>query len=85
MSKLSAHERSILSSTTVAVGSIFKHGDLVLRCIERPRVSYVAEACSGCYFSQANKTCPPSQCSKFGRLDGRNVWFVRYEDTKDCK
>ena len=85
MSKLSAHERSILSSTTVAVGSIFKVGDVVLRCIERPYVSYVAEACSGCYFSQENKTCPPSQCSRFGRLDGKNVWFVRYEDTKDCK
>jgi hypothetical protein len=87
MSKLSAHERSILSHTTVNIGSVFDVGGVKLACIERPPVAtmHAADACIGCYFSKENKTCPPSQCSSFGRLDGRNVWFVRYEDIKDCK
>ena len=30
----------------------------------------------GCYFGINNLTCPKSQCSSFGRNDGKNVWFV---------
>lgn len=85
MSELSPQQKSVLRRTTVAVGSIFEINGVRLRCIERPRVDYAAEACRGCYFSIENKTCPPSQCSRFGRLDGKNVWFVRYEDIEDCK
>lgn len=86
MSELSPHEKSILRHTTVDIGSVLDINGVRLLCIERPPVStiHVADACMGCYFSKENKTCPPSQCSSFGRLDGRNVWFVRYEDIKDC-
>ena len=87
MSKLSAHERSLLNHTTVGIGSVIDVGGVLLKCIERPSVYslHVVDACSGCYFSKENKTCPPSQCSSFGRLDGMNVWFIRYEDIKDCE
>ena len=87
MNELSPHERSILRRVTIEVGSVFDVNGVRLRCIERPGVHTmcVSEACSGCYFSLENKTCPPSQCSSFGRQDGKNVWFVRYEDTENCK
>ena len=79
MNKLSPHERSLLRKVTIDVGAEISINGVRLRCIERPSVSSicVSEACSGCYFSQENKTCPPSQCSSFGRQDGKNVWFVK--------
>lgn len=73
---MSPAERSIVERTTYAIGSRYDIGGVVLRCIERPLVSCPQDACSGCYFSRSHKTCPPSQCSSFGRTDGRNVWFV---------
>ena len=83
MSKMSPHERSILRRVTVGIGSVIDVNGVLLKCIERSHVSCVSEACSGCYFSQENKTCPPSQCSSWGRHDGKNVWFVRYEDIEN--
>lgn len=87
MNELSPQQKSVLRRVTVPIGSILDIGGVRLKCIERPdvRTMHVSEACSGCYFSIENKTCPPSQCSRFGRLDDKNVWFVRYEDSEDCK
>jgi hypothetical protein len=87
MKELSPQQKSVLRKVTVDVGSIINIGGVLLKCIERPdvRTLHVSEACSGCYFSIENKTCPPSQCSRFGRLDEKNVWFVRYEEVEDSK
>ena len=49
---------------------------VLLRCVERPPVDSVQDACRGCFFSINYLTCPKSQCSVFGRKDGKNVWFV---------
>ena len=73
---LSPSERSVVERTTYEVGSIYDIGGISLRCIERPYVSCPQDACKGCYFCIEKKTCPPSQCSSFGRTDGKNVWFV---------
>ena len=79
MNELSPQQKSVLRKVTVDVGSVLDINGVLLKCVERPSVHsmHVSEACSGCYFSKENKTCPPSQCSSFGRKDGRNVWFVR--------
>lgn len=69
--------KSVVMRTTYPIGKVFEVNGVFVRCVERSRVLNVSEACSGCYFSMENKTCPPSQCSSFGRTDGRNVWFVR--------
>ena len=77
----SPSERSVINKSTIPVGEIFESHGVFLMCIERPYVSCPLEACSGCYFSVNNLTCPKSQCSRFGRTDERNVWFV--EVTKE--
>lgn len=85
---MSPAERSIVEKTTYAIGEVYRIGDVYVRCIERPYISCIQECCKGCYFSDAYKTCPPSQCSSFGRTDGKNVWFVEvenYEDSENCK
>lgn len=73
---ISPQERSIINKTTTPVGAVFESNGVFLRCVERPRVDSPQEACRGCFFAIKNVTCPKSQCSKFGRTDGRNVWFV---------
>ena len=80
--QLSPALRSVLMRTTYPIGMEFEVSGVMIRCIERPYVEDVCMACSGCYFSQENKTCPPSQCSVFGRTDGKNVWFVEVRDEK---
>ena len=85
---MSPAERSIVERTTYAIGGIFRIGGVYVKCIERPRVLCIQEACRGCYFSSEYRTCPPSQCSSFGRTDGKNVWFVKVdsdEDIEDCE
>ena len=74
-------ERGVINKTTIPVGEVFESHGRMLMCIERPWVVSPLEACSGCFFSVNNVTCPKSQCSVFGRTDGRNVWFV--EVTKE--
>lgn len=64
------------SHTTFPVGYEFWSNGVLLRCVERPEVSSWVDACSGCYFGVNNLTCPKSQCSMFGRNDGKDVWFV---------
>lgn len=76
---LSPSLKSVVQRVTYPLGEEFSINGVLLRCVERPRVGHASDACSGCYFSLENKTCPPSQCSSFGRTDGRNVWFVRVE------
>lgn len=67
-------QRSIINKTTIPLGAEFEHCGVLLRCVERPYIQYTQDACSGCYF--ANRHCPKSQCSRFGRTDEKNVWFV---------
>lgn len=68
--------RSIINKTTFPVGEVFESNGVLLRCVERPPVDSVQDACRGCFFSINYLTCPKSQCSVFGRKDGKNVWFV---------
>lgn len=70
-------QKSVIRRTTYPIGKVFEVNGVYVRCIERPYVESSCDACIGCYFSQENKTCPPSQCSTFGRTDGKNVWFVK--------
>lgn len=67
-------ERNVECSTTYPIGYEFESRGVLVRCVERPYVDYIADACSGCFFRKG--TCPKSQCSSFSRADGRNVWFV---------
>jgi hypothetical protein len=85
---MSPAERSIVERTTFPLGEEFRIGDVLLRCVERPYISCPQDACRGCYFSENYRTCPPSQCSSFGRTDRKNVWFVEvndHEDSENCK
>lgn len=68
------------SHTTFPVGYEFESRGVRLRCIERPYVEWSGDACKGCYFGINNLTCPKSQCSVFGRSDGKNVWFVEVSE-----
>lgn len=68
--------------TTFPIGYEFESYGVRLVCIERPYVSHWGDACKGCYFGVHNLTCPKSQCSCFGRTDGRNVWFVEVNAEK---
>lgn len=73
---LTPQERSILKKETMPLGTIFRSNGVMLRCVLRPEIELPRDACSGCYYSQNYLTCPKSQCSSFGRTDGKNVWFV---------
>lgn len=72
--------KSVVQRITYPIGGVYDVNGVMVRCVERPYVSCCRDACSGCYFSQENKTCPPSQCSSLGRTDGKNVWFVLEEE-----
>lgn len=74
--------KSVLQRVTLPIGEVISVNGVLVRCVERPPISRisVSDACSGCYFRRFNKTCPPSQCSSFGRTDGKNVWFVELDD-----
>lgn len=71
---MSPSVRSIINKTTFPLGGVLKSNGVLVKCIERPYVRLSMDACSGCFFR--DKTCPKSQCSSFGRTDGKNVWFV---------
>lgn len=75
---VSPQERSILYQLTFPVGKVFRSNGTYVKCIERPEVGAVCRACEGCFYS--DKTCPRSQCSSFGRTDGRNVWFIEVSE-----
>ena len=71
---VSPQERSIINRSTFPIGGVFESNGVYVKCIERPYVESCQDACRGCFF--LDKTCPKSQCSCFGRTDGRDVWFV---------
>jgi hypothetical protein len=71
---MTPQERSIINKTTCPIGEVFESNGVWVRCVLRDRECSPQDACSGCFFR--DKTCPKSQCSSFGRTDGRNVWFV---------
>lgn len=71
---MSPQERSIIRKTTFPIGEVFESNGVLVECVLRPYVGVCADACGGCFFR--DKTCPKSQCSSFGRTDGKNVWFV---------
>lgn len=66
--------RSIINKTTCPIGDVIESNGVYVKCVARPYVHLSQDACSGCFFK--DKTCPKSQCSSFGRTDGKNVWFV---------
>ena len=75
MSKVvSPQERSIINKCTFPIGEVFESNGVLVKCILRPRIDLPMNGCEGCFFR--DKTCPKSQCSSFGRTDGKNVWFV---------
>ena len=74
-----------LPTRYVPVGSEFTRYGVRLVCVKRPQVGSVSAACKGCWFSRGRKViggetvmlnCNDIQCSKWDRMDGRNVWFV---------
>ena len=86
---MSPQERSILYQCTYPIGKVFASNGTYVKCVERPSGLTPVLACSGCFYS--DKTCPRSQCSRFGRTDGMNVWFIEiskeeyYESLKDSE
>lgn len=71
---MSPQVRSVINKETFPLGGEFESNGVRVRCVLRDRDVSHQEACSGCYF--VDKHCPKSQCSSFGRTDGKNVWFV---------
>ena len=71
--------KNVMMRHTYPIGSEFVSHGVLLRTVERPELSYACEACKGCFF-RGYSTCPKSQCSSFGRTDGKNVWFVKVGD-----
>ena len=71
---MSPQVRSVINKETFPLGGEFESNGVLLRCVLRDGVVSHQDACSGCYF--VDKHCPKSQCSSFGRTDGKNVWFV---------
>lgn len=80
MKKEHSSMKHLESHTTFPIGYEFRSNGVLLRCVLRPYVEYCGDACKGCYFGEHNLTCPKSQCSSFGRTDGKNVWFVKVGD-----
>lgn len=78
--QMSLQERSIVKKTTYALGMLFRSNGVLLRVVERPYIEFPCNACDGCFFHEGYLTCPRSQCSSFGRTDGKNVWFVKVEE-----
>lgn len=79
-SPMSLQVRSIVKKITFPLGKEFVSNGELLRVVERPYVEFPCNACDGCFFREGNLTCPRSQCSSFGRTDGKNIWFVRVDD-----
>lgn len=77
---LTPQEKSILYKITMPIGTEYMSNGVLLRCIERPHIEFPKDACSGCFYSRNYATCPKSQCSSFGRTDGKNVWFVEVSE-----
>lgn len=77
-------ESATLPTRYVAVGETFERYGARLICVARPRAGVLvpSEACRGCWFAHHFRafdnsvtTCRDIQCSRFDRMDGRNVWF----------
>lgn len=73
---MTSEQRSVVKMFTTPIGEVLHMDGVDVVCVERPFISCPQDACKGCWFSINYKSCPPSQCSKFGRTDGKNVWFV---------
>lgn len=71
-----------LPTRYVALGGTLTRYGHKLICVKRPPAKDLlpCEACRGCWFSKARTkdyvmNCADIQCSKWDRMDGRNVWF----------
>lgn len=72
-----------LPTRFVPVGGTISRYGFTLTAVLRPSSAKLlpCEACSGCWFSKARVSdelitnCTDIQCSKWDRMDGRNVWF----------
>jgi len=70
-----------LPTRYVPVGEIVERYGVRLRCVERRPVHSFSAACKGCWFRRCSVdgtivNCNDIQCSRWDRMDGRNVWFV---------
>lgn len=59
------------------IGDSIRFDGVLYKVIERPYVERPSQVCNGCDLH--NKGCERLQCSKFDRVDGKNVWFVKIE------
>lgn len=78
--KLRASEK--LPTRFVPVGGTIRRYGFTFVAVKRPAASQLlpCEACSGCWFAKGRigdliTNCTDIQCSKWDRMDGRNVWF----------
>ena len=78
--KLTPVERSMMRKDTLPLGSVIRSNGVLLKVVLRDEGLLPRDACRGCYYSQNYLTCHKSQCSSFGRTDGRNIWFVKVGD-----
>ena len=71
-----------LPTRFVPVGGTISRYGFTLTAVLRPSAAKLlpCEACSGCWFAKGRvgeliTNCTDIQCSKWDRMDGRNVWF----------
>lgn len=74
-----------LPTRYVPLGGEFDRYGVRLLCIRRPKGLLPTAACKGCWFRRSRIggvviNCNDIQCSKFDRMDGVNVWFVKKEE-----
>ncbi|MBR5414196.1 MAG: hypothetical protein IK114_14395 [Fibrobacter sp.] len=73
-----------LPTRFVPVGGVITRYGTRLVAVQRPAAARLlpCEACSGCWFSKGRNgtliiNCSDIQCSKWDRMDCRNVWFKK--------
>ena len=75
-----------LPTRFVPFGETFVRYGITLRCVSRDVITCPRDACRGCWFAKARKrdgrnvNCADIQCSRWDRMDERNVWFVPVVD-----
>lgn len=68
-------------SVDCEIGGLLELRGVLYRCVERPYIGCVRDACSGCSLSERGRSCDTVRCSKWDRADGVFVWYV--EEVRD--
>lgn len=63
-------------SVDCEIGAVLVFRGVRYRCVERPYIGCMRDACSGCSLSGRGRTCDTVRCSKWDRADGTFVWYV---------